>query len=557
MRSLLCLLTVVSAAAQPPGREEVLAALKKAAAFYHETVSPYGAYHFAYAEDLSYGRSEGLDSPTNPEVQREGTPSAGDAFLRAWDATGDRYYLEAARRVAHAYVSGQLCSGGWDYGIEFDPAKRRGFAYRTEGGCKGSGATNLDDNVTQSAIRFLIRVDKELNFSDAKIHEAALYALDSLMKAQYPNGAWPQRFREPPDPAKFPVKRAGYPESWPRKWPGPVYQNHYTFNDNSIVDMIDAMLEAARVYNEPKYLASAGKGGQFILLAQMPDPQPAWAQQYDSEMHPAWARNFEPPSITGGESQGIMRMLLVLYSESGDRKYLEPLPRALAYLNKSTLPPQAAPRRRERTERAAGGVDLSGWSGAGNIALARFYELKTNRPLYITSGTRVTVKGESSKLIDGYEISYEPASIIQHYAVVTSGDDLPNIEADYKRISASRPEALRRPAKLRGLSPWSEGQRAPRSAANLAPRVQAAIAALNERGAWIETGTIGKADRLVEVFAAKDMIVKIGDQTLPLNANQTLTVFQGPQPPRQRIIRTRTFHANVALLCEYLEALKK
>ena len=459
-----------------PARDEVQAALKKAAIFYNETVSPYGAYHFAYTGDLSYGRSEELDSPTNPEVQREGTPSAGDAFLRAWDATGDRYYLEAARRVAHAYVSGQLCSGGWDYGIEFDPGKRKKFAYRVGGNCDGAGVTNLDDNVTQAGIRFMIRVDKELNFADRQIHEAALFALDSLMKAQYPVGAWPQRFRAAPDPAKFPVKRAGYPESWPRKWPGPTYQTHYTFNDNSIVDMIDTMLEAARVYNEPKYLASAEKGGQFILLAQMPDPQPAWAQQYDAEMHPAWARVFEPPAVTGGESQGILRMLMLLYGETGNRKYLEPIPRALAYFKRSVLPPEAVPHRDARAEGyepGAGGVDLGGWPSTGRIMLARFYEMKTNRTLYITKGTRVSVKGEPTKLVDGYEISYQPDSVITHYSVVTSGDALPGIEAEYQRVSSAEPGTLRRPSKLCGLSPWAEGVRAQRPAAELAPKVRA------------------------------------------------------------------------------------
>ena len=34
----------------------------------------------------------------------------------------------------------------------------------------------------------------------------------------------------------------------------------------------DAMLEAARIYDEPRYRASAEKGGAFILLAQMPEP---------------------------------------------------------------------------------------------------------------------------------------------------------------------------------------------------------------------------------------------------------------------------------------------
>jgi hypothetical protein len=73
----------------------------------------------------------------------------------------------------------------------------------------------------------------------------------------------------------------------------------------------------------------------------------------------------------------------------------------------------------------------------------------------------------------------------------------------------------------------------------------------------VENGVIGKPDRLVEVFAAKDMVVTIGEKVLPLKENETLRIFQSPQPPKQRIIRTRTFHANVALLCEYLQALDR
>src|SRR3954470_19083766 len=81
---------------------------------------------------------------------------------------------------------------------------------------------------------------------------------------------------------------------------------------------------------------------------------PAWAQQYDADMHPAWARRFEPPAVTGGESHGAMRILLRVYRETGDARYLEPIPRALAYLRRSRLP---------------------------DGRLARFYELETNRPL--------------------------------------------------------------------------------------------------------------------------------------------------------------------------------
>ena len=530
-------------------------ALRKAVEFYRTKVAAHGGYHFRYTADLSYGRSEHTETPHRVEVQREGTPIVGMAYLDAYEATGDRYYLEAAQDVANLLVRGQLCSGGWDYFIEFDPGKRGQFGYRADRECDGplaaeaKGVTNLDDNVTQACLRLLMRADRDLEFKDAKIHEAARFALDSLIKAQYPNGAWPQRYSRFPDPKGFPVKRASYPESWPRDWPGSNYYSHYTFNDNSIVDAIDALLEAARVYNEPRYRAAAERGGDFILLAQMPEPQPGWAQQYDRDMHPAWARRFEPPSVTGGESQSVMKMLVVLYRETGNRKYLEPLPRALAYYKRSILPEVENPS--EIRRRAC---------PKGTSCLARFYELRTNRPLYITKGTRVSVLDQSATTVDGYEVSYSDASVITHYGVLTSGERLKQIEREYQEIVGADPATLRRPDRLHGLSPWSgreapigsgvrEGAEAP---ANLQERVRAVIAALDPRGAWVEEGTIGKADRLVSVFAARDMVVSLAGKTYPMKENDTLDVYPGGEPPRQRVIVSQTFARNIGLLSSYL-----
>ena len=45
-------------------------------------------------------------------------------------------------------------------------------------------------------------------------------------------------------------------------------------------------------------------------------------------MEPVWARKFEPPAVTGGESAGAIRTLVDLYVITGDKKYLGPLPAA-------------------------------------------------------------------------------------------------------------------------------------------------------------------------------------------------------------------------------------
>jgi PelA/Pel-15E family pectate lyase len=533
--------------AELPGRAR--AALRKAVEFYRTQVATGGGYHFAYTEDLSYGRSEQSEGRDRVEIQRDGTPIVALAYLEAYDATGDRYYLEAARDVALVLVKGQYCNGGWSYVIELTPERRAQQPYRADGRCQPATPTagadrpaTLDDNVTQAAVRVLMRVDRDLGFKDAAIHDAARFALDSLVKAQYPNGAWPQRYARFPDPAAFPVTRASYPESWPRTWPGGSYFEHYTFNDNSIADAIDAMLEAARIYNEPRYLASAEKGGDFILLAQMPDPQPGWAQQYDRDMHPAWARRFEPPSITGGESQSIMRTLMLLYRETGNRRYLEPLPRALAYYQRSLLPPASAPS--EARRRACPGQ---------TPCAARFYELKTNRPLYITKGTRVTALDQGAATVDGYELSYSDASVITHYAVLVSGGGFANIAREFQQLQAAAASSVRRPDRLRGLSPWSDSSPAggQRPVPNEA-RVRSVLDGMDARGAWVEDGTIGRADRLVSVFAGRDLVVRFGGQSLPVKENDTLEVFAGPEPPRERIIRSRTFADHVGVLSSYL-----
>ena len=63
---------------------------------------------------------------------------------------------------------------------------------------------------------------------------------------------------------------------------------------------------------------------------------------------------------------------------------------------------------------------------------------------------------------------------------------------------------------------------------------------------------VSEPDRLVSVFAGRNLVVRLGGRTLPLNENDTLEVFNGPEPPRERIIRSRTFADRVGVLSGYL-----
>jgi hypothetical protein len=207
----------------------------------------------------------------------------------------------------------------------------------------------------------------------------------------------------------------------------------------------------------------------------MPEPQPAWSQQYDARMQPAWARKFEPPSVTGGESQGVLRTLLQLYSETGDKKYLEPIPRALDYFRRSRLP---------------------------NGQLARFYELKTNKPLYFTKQ---------------YELTHDDSDMPTHYAFKI-GDGTESIQREYERLSKLDP------AQLRGRQTDAPSRRTSPPSEDLSRQTQSVIDALDDRGAWVENGRLSS---------------------------------QGPDNARRQIIDCRTFIRNVGILSSYLAATRE
>jgi hypothetical protein len=468
-RGILSLSIVVTlASAQPnPSIENAKEALRRATTFFRNDVSTEGGYLWQYSADLAKREGEGKADADTIWVQPPGTPSVGQAFLHAYRRTGDRFYLDAARDAAMALVRGQLQSGGWDYRIHFDDQREK-YAYRVDESSEGRNVLTLDDDVTQSATRLLMDVDAALDFENETIHEAAMFALDALLDGQYPNGAWPQRFSSPPDPDRYPVKKARYPESWPRTHPDVDYRDYYTFNDNTITDTIALMFDAADTYGDEKYRDAAIKAADFILLAQMPEPQPAWAQQYNADMEPAWARRFEPASVTGGESQGIMQTLLAVYRRTGDVKYLDAVERALAYLQKSALP---------------------------DGQLARFYELKTNTPLYFTKE---------------YELTYDDSDMPTHYSFKL-GNKL-------ESIARALTEARETPAPVEVAPPST-----PTLTDELAAQAQTIIDRLDDRGAWVEDGRLR---------------------------------YHGDDDPTRRIISSRTFATNVRTLADYIAAVR-
>lgn len=395
----LCLTCSGSQAA--PSKAEVEGALKKAVTYFAETVAVEGGYVYFYSPDLSRRLGEGAALPTEIWVQPPGTPTVGLAFLSAYEATGDPLYLDAAMAAGKALVYGQLESGGWRNSIDFDSSGPRIDQYRNGKG-KGKNYSTLDDRITQSALRFLIRLDAATRFENREIHEAVEYGLQHLLDAQFANGAFPQVWQQKIKPVG--EKKANYPDhDWRTEGRIKEYWDQYTLNDRVASSVAEVLLAALEVYKDERYLDALQQLGNFLILAQMPDPQPAWAQQYNEEMQPIWARKFEPPAISGRESEDVMIALLKIYEVAKDERFLKPIVPAVKYLESSLLP---------------------------DGRQARYYELETNKPLYMErKGDVYTLTNDDSNLPDHYGWKNEPRlDLIKNaYRAVLGGQSVTDV----------------------------------------------------------------------------------------------------------------------------------
>lgn len=485
----LCL--ALSGSGQAQSATEAKTALVRAVTFFHQNAATRGGYVYQYSADLKLREAEGVPDKDTIWVQPPGTPAVGEAMLNAYLATGDRACLTGALDAARALARGQLQSGGWYYSISFNDTPSYKFHRRDNAGQPqvdptpsaertASGGWDLwkrrlyeanqstyDDDVTFAALRFLIRMDATQKFADAEIHDAALYGLRALMGTQFPSGAWATNFDRfpgtPPDEKLYPLLKASFPDTWPRKWPKD-FTGCYVTNDELMARAMDTLLLAHTTYKDAKYLEAAKRAGDFLIMAQLPEPQPAWAQQYDKNMQPVWSRAFEPTAVVSRESQGIMRALIALYRASGEKKYLAPIPPALSYLRRSLRP---------------------------DGKLARFYEIKTNTPIYFQRGPNA----------QGHVLTYSDQNLASNYGFIIT-PQLNDIEAEYKAALADKP--------------------APAASKIQSADVQKIIAAQDTRGAWAEPGTIRDA--------------------------------QGrKQSPKDGIIRSATFISNIQTLCHFLQ----
>ncbi len=445
MRPLLALILSVSllSAADLPDPAVISAAMKKAVIYAHTHLAREGGYASSYDKEGKIGEVEHGKSATITSIQPHGTTTMGLVMLKAWQATGDEVFLSAAKDAAKSLLKCQLSSGGWGSDFDFDPEKAKKYHLRSDldAGDKEPGKRNayttLDDNKTESALLFLLEMTHEpVCKDDAELKRCTKIAFDALLAAQAPIGAWPQQFNGPADPTA-PVIKASYPAEWSRTYPAVKYTGFYTLNDNNLQQVAKVLFRAYELEKDERYLAALKKLGEFFLLAQMPEPQPVWAQQYDRDMHPVWARKFEPPSVTGNESIGAMEVLHQLWVLTGDDKYLAPIQPALAWFERSKLP---------------------------DGKHARFYELHTNKPLYF--------------IAEKYELTYDDSNMPTHYSFTASQQS--NLDTFKKQLVKGREELQQNQAGPQTPKEWTS------RAKGAASKAQKAADSLDREGRWLK-----------------------------------------------------------------------
>lgn len=406
---------MAATAAGADGRltERVKSSLGQATSYLRE-ISTKGGYVGIFSPDLEERFGEAFRQraqATEIWVQPPGTPSVGEVFLRAYKATEDEQYLKAAGDVGRALAWGQRIEGGWSYLVDVGH-----LVYGAEVQRHPRHDCTFDDNTSQEALSFLMKLDTVSN--KKWLYDSIQLGLDFVLRAQFPNGAWPQ---------------------WYRLQGG--YRDYYTFNDRAINDCIRVLVEAYRYYGTTRYLEGAKRGGEFIIASQLAKPQAGWAQQYSHDLKPAWARTYEPPGVCSWVTSDNIRTLVDLYLATGDRVYLQPIPDAIDWLQRSPIAPEL-------------------W--------ALLYEIGSNLPIYGDRDGQVHYTLEEisqERLIYGWQGKFGVQKAIQYYQ---EGQQ----KTPFLRKFPPEPQLAAEERRIRLKV--------------LAPRVEQAIAKQDRRGRWID-----------------------------------------------------------------------
>jgi len=324
---LLAAVSVVGSAAEPT-KEEVLGAMKCATQYMMDSIGYRGGFVWSYLLDKSRCWGEIEARPHMMWLQSTGTPDMGELMIDAYHATGDEYYYEAALTIAGALMEAQHPSGGWNYVYDFDGEESLKEWYRTVGASAWRleefqhyyGNATFDDECTTNAASFLLRLYLEKH--DANVLATVEKAIDFVLQSQYPCGGWPQR----------------YPLMYDHPFQGKAdYSSFVTLNDGVQMNNVAFLQKCARALERPELEEAARKGMYLLIDLQQPEPLAGWADQYTTDLKPAHARSYEPRSVNTGTTVSTIRYLFQYYRQTGNKRFLEGIPRALEFMERVRL----------------------------------------------------------------------------------------------------------------------------------------------------------------------------------------------------------------------------
>ena len=273
------------------------------------------------------------------------TPAGG--LLKRSD---DWFRGTEGRKTTECVLSWQSPAGSWPKNTDTTRAKFSGDRARIKG--------TFDNGATTDELRLLARAFHATG--DKRCQSAVLQGLDHILDAQYANGGWPQ--------------------SHP---PGKGYHRHITFNDHSMVRLLELLREVT-ISNTFDFVAQErrsatrkafAKGVDCILKCQVivRGTPTVWCAQHDeATLAPAPARSYELRSLSGSESAGILRFLMSLDT---------PSPEVIRAVKDGVAWFESAKITGIRLVKTNGDRKVIPDASASPL-WARFYEIDTNQPFF-------------------------------------------------------------------------------------------------------------------------------------------------------------------------------
>ena len=263
---------------------------------------------------------------------------------------------EDGRHIADNVLTWQTLHGGWP--------KVRDTASKPYDGKSEDLHATFDNGATIDELRFLARAFRATN--ESRYQQAFLKGVSHILKAQYPNG--------------------GFPQYYPL---GKGYHRHITYNDNvmsRILGLLRDISESSdydfvKTEDRANVEAALTNGIDCILRTQIKQDGKlsAWCAQHDEEtLEPAWGRSYEPPSISGGESVGVVRFLMSIEEPTPEIIYA--VEGAVAWFRTVAI---HGMRLDEFTDREGKNDKRIVKDPDAGPLWARFYELNTNRPIFL------------------------------------------------------------------------------------------------------------------------------------------------------------------------------